>query len=83
VLNCHQDNAAGSSLVESPVHIFHQDCITQWFFKKIECPMCRKSFKDELLQSVRNQEEENGEDLDESMPGDDDVINLNDGRINT
>jgi hypothetical protein len=68
-------------LVETPSHMFHQECITQWFFKKLECPMCRKSFKDDLLQSVRNPEEL--KDDQEDHPGDDDVINLNDPGINS
>ena len=43
--------------------------------------MCRKSFKDDLLQSVRNPEEL--KDDQEDHPGDDDVINLNDPGVNT
>lgn len=26
-------------------HLFHADCILQWFFKKLECPMCRANFQ--------------------------------------
>ena len=43
--------------------------------------MCRKNFKDDLLTSVRGQEEQKSED--EIHPGDDDVINLNDPGINS
>ena len=42
--------------------------------------MCRKSFKDDLIQSVREPEEQKDE-LEEHS-GDDDVINLNDPGIN-
>ena len=57
--------------------MFHQECITQWFFKKLECPMCRKNFKEDLINSLRDNE---GRESDsESHPGDDDVINLNEG----
>lgn len=26
-------------------HIFHEKCISEWFCKKFECPLCRTSFK--------------------------------------
>ena len=26
-------------------HIFHSDCIEQWFIEHLKCPMCNKSFK--------------------------------------
>ena len=76
VLSCKQEEEA-SSLVDTPVHMFHQDCITQWFYKKLECPMCRKSFKEDLIASVAGQEEQKN--AQEECPGDNDVINLNDG----
>ena len=25
-------------------HVFHEECIVQWFKKKPECPMCRKNY---------------------------------------
>ena len=56
------DPVIGSSLIDQPdpilhpkteinlesQHMFHKECITQWFFKKAECPMCRKSFLQEI-----------------------------------
>jgi hypothetical protein len=80
-LNCNSaENQDGSSLVEAPSHMFHQECITQWFFKKLECPMCRKCFKDELMASVNDPEERKSEN-DQQHSGDDDVIDLNDGAV--
>lgn len=30
---------------EDQTHIFHETCISEWFGKKFECPLCRTSFK--------------------------------------
>ena len=35
-------------------HIFHEGCISEWFFKKVECPLCRKSFKDSVTKFIKN-----------------------------
>lgn len=34
-------------------HVFHEECIEQWFQKKIECPLCRANF-DEEVQAMIN-----------------------------
>eukprot|EP01126_Amoeba_proteus_P025252 TRINITY_DN2522_c0_g1_i13.p1 TRINITY_DN2522_c0_g1~~TRINITY_DN2522_c0_g1_i13.p1 ORF type:complete len:389 (+),score=51.15 TRINITY_DN2522_c0_g1_i13:428-1594(+) len=34
----------GSKLMTTPCHhVFHEQCLTQWFESKLECPLCRAS----------------------------------------
>lgn len=47
-------------------HVFHDQCITEWFYKKLECPMCRATFTEEIDTSVQvegDDEEEKDEDV--------------------
>jgi hypothetical protein len=55
--------------------MFHTECITQWFFKKAECPMCRKTFLDDITNATKEMKEErkNGESSSD-QEGDKDVI---------
>ena len=51
--------------------MFHQECITQWFYKKLECPLCRRSFEEDLKalreerksEPVSDEEQEDGDEL--------------------
>ena len=60
VLDCNNENASEQK------HIFHAECITQWFCKKAECPLCRKNFEDEVraMDEVEEEKEE-GKDEDD------------------
>lgn len=40
MLDCAKDEENSPSKVEVR-HIFHQQCISKWFEKKKECPLCR------------------------------------------
>ena len=46
--------------------MFHNECIIQWFYKKVECPLCRKNFEDEVraMDEVEEEKEE-GKDEDD------------------
>ena len=65
-----EEEPIGSSLVDNEqigkmkternletAHMFHKECITHWFFKKAECPMCRKSFMEDLQTATREMKE--------------------------
>ena len=39
-------------------HIFHQQCIEQWFLKKPECPLCRTSYAEKLQSFVSQKRRE-------------------------
>ena len=51
--------------------MFHQECITQWFYKKLEGPLCRRSFEEDLKalreerksEPVSDEEQEDGDEL--------------------
>jgi len=54
--------------------MFHNECIIQWFYKKVECPLCRKSFEQnvrDLDQAAEDQEESRAEDHEEHKNEDD------------
>ena len=62
----------------SSMHMFHEVCITQWFFKKAECPMCRKTFLKDIGKSRQTREESKGDSSSE-QEGDNDIV-YNDSR---
>lgn len=64
MLDCHTETDGNAN---EPKHIFHADCITQWFYKKTECPFCRKNFEDQV-RAIDEAEEEK----EERKDGDDD-----------
>jgi len=61
--------------------MFHDVCITQWFYKKAECPMCRKSFLEEIGKSKENREESKGDSSSE-QEGDSDIVYNDQNRSN-
>ena len=68
ILNCQskidendEEEKASDTNKQVIQHVFHSSCITEWFFKKVECPMCRATFHDEIDQSQRFQEEDGDE----------------------
>ena len=43
------DENLGKEIIKRPlqnqtVHVFHPECIESWFYKKLECPLCRVSY---------------------------------------
>lgn len=43
-------------------HIFHQECILNWFKKKIECPLCRAQFRPRIVEMLGEAEEDIADD---------------------
>jgi hypothetical protein len=38
-------------------HVFHNSCLTPWFFKKPTCPVCRENFGDEDMDDESDEED--------------------------
>ena len=49
ILECHKEKDRSTKII---IHIFHVDCIQKWFVKKLECPLCRTSFKAKFKKSI-------------------------------
>ena len=61
-------------------HLFHGDCILQWFFKKLECPMCRANFQNKV--DIRNQYEYDDQEEQKQMESEMDRFVATSNRIN-
>lgn len=48
---CLNEIKANSAVVTPCGHFFHQDCLSEWLYKKQTCPLCR-----EVLKDLENQE---------------------------
>ena len=56
VLKCPKPNEEGDKDDHDEFgqgHMFHEECISEWFLKKPECPLCRHSFEKELKTITR------------------------------
>merc|ERR1712217_833136 len=45
---CHESLNGADAKLFPRGHVFHNECILQWFQRQLTCPLCRRSFTKEL-----------------------------------
>ena len=48
------DTASNPAKLETCIHVFCFECIKQWAMIKLECPYCKKPFKEALCRDMEN-----------------------------
>lgn len=54
---CLNEIKVNSSVLTPCGHFFHQDCLSQWLYKKQNCPLCRTEIQDQAEDQTEDQTE--------------------------